>query len=387
MNQLEEYFYTVKSEESKKTYEEYFRYFESFCKMTVTKFLKLPQSKLQDLMIKYIIHMRDRKLSSSSIKGRLTPIFSILELNDILVNKKRVMKYVGESKKTVKDLAYTTEDIEKMVSICKPRTRLIILTYSSTGIRRSALLEIKLKHLEKIEEYGIYRFTIYENSKEEYTTYCTPETAAAIDQHIQYRKDAGEDIDRESWLIRNDFDPHNEYSVKHPKQTSGININTIIRNVLIKVGLRSINQPQSLRNEKSTIHAFRKFATTQFVNSSLNPEIREMLLGHSIGLTGVYYRPSEQVKLNEYLKAVDMLTIDPTFRLKRKIKVLEGREKEIKLMKIKHEEEIEGLRQQLVSNLEIMARAMGERDALMEKYSKVKPKMVNFNLNQLKNKP
>jgi len=30
---------------------------------------------------------------------------------------------------------------------------------------------------------------------------------------------------------------------------------------------------------------------------------------------------------------------------------------------------------------------MGERDALMEKYSKVKPKMVNFNLNQLKNKP
>jgi integrase len=347
MNKLEEYFYTVKSEESKKTYKEYFRYFESFTNMKVVVFLKLPQKKIQEILIKYTINMRDRKLSSSSIKGRLAPVFSILELNDILVNKKRIMKYVGELKKTVKDMAYATQDIQKMVDISKPRTRLIILIYASTGIRRSALLELKLKHLEKIEECGIYRFTIYENSKEEYTTYCTPETAAAIDQYIKYRKEAGENINSESWLIRNDFDVHNTYSVKNPKQTSAINISTIIRNVLIKVGLRSINQPKTLRNEKSTIHAFRKFATTQFVNSNLNPEIREMLLGHSIGLTGVYYKPSEQVMLNEYVKSVDNLTIDPNFRLKRQIRVLEGREQEIVAMKNEHDKEIQAMNEKI----------------------------------------
>lgn len=317
MNQLEEYFYTVKSEESKKTYEEYFRYFESFCNVKVTEFLKQPQKKIQDLLIKYVIHMRDRKLSSSSIKGRLAPVFSILELNDIPVNKKRVMRYVGESK-TMKNTAYTTQDIEKMMNISKPRTRLIILIYSSTGIRRAALLELKLKHIEKIED-GIYSFTIYENTKEEQITYCTVECATAIDQYIEYRREAGEDINRESWLIRNDFDIHNKYSVKNPKQTSAININTIIRNVLIKVGLRSINQPQSLRNEKSTIHAFRKFFTTQLVNSNINPEIREMLLGHKIGLTGVYYRPSEKDMLTEYYKAVPLLTISNEERLKFKL--------------------------------------------------------------------
>src|SRR5688500_1308889 len=114
MNQLEEYFYTVKSDESKKTYREYFRYFESFCNMKVTQFLKLSREEIQDLLKNYTLHMRDKTLSSSSTKGRLAPIFSILELNDVLVNKKRVMRFVGESNKTVKDLAYTTQDIEKM---------------------------------------------------------------------------------------------------------------------------------------------------------------------------------------------------------------------------------------------------------------------------------
>jgi hypothetical protein len=34
--------------------------------------------------------------------------------------------------------------------------------------------------------------------------------------------------------------------------------------------------------------AFVKFTTTQLVNSQVNPEIREMLLGHKIGLASAY---------------------------------------------------------------------------------------------------
>lgn len=41
-----------------------------------------------------------------------------------------------------------------------------------------------------------------------------------------------------------------------------------------------------------------------------------MLLGHKIGLTGVYYKPTEQEMLNEYLKAVPLLTISNEERLK-----------------------------------------------------------------------
>lgn len=333
VNELQEYFYTIKSEETKQTYAEYLRYFEKFTGKNMLKVLKMTPAKIQDLLKEYVIDMRDRKLSSSSITGRLAPIFSILDLNDIVVNKKKILKFVGERKRTFKDEAYTSEDIEKMVDVSKSRTKLIILIYASTGMRRSALLDLKLKHIEKIKEYGIYKFILYENAKEEYITFCTPECAAAIDQYIEIRRQAGEHLTKESWLIRNDFDVSNPESVQNPKPTNAINISTVIRNVLVKAGLRTLGQPRSTRNEQPIIHAFRKFTTTQFVHSSLNPEIREMLLGHSIGLTGVYYRPSDNDLLKEYVKAMDLLTIDPTFRLKNKIIVLEGREKEIESMK------------------------------------------------------
>ena len=57
---------------------------------------------------------------------------------------------------------------------------------------------------------------------------------------------------------------------------------------------------------------------TQAVKSKMNPEAREMLLGHKIGLASAYYRPSEKEMLESYLVAVDNLTIEESNRLKKK---------------------------------------------------------------------
>ena len=57
-----------------------------------------------------------------------------------------------------------------------------------------------------------------------------------------------------------------------------------------------------------TLHGFRKFFKTQTerVMKSLNVEI---LMGHDIGLANSYYKPSEQELLDDYIKAIDLLTI------------------------------------------------------------------------------
>ncbi len=70
-------------------------------------------------------------------------------------------------------------------------------------------------------------------------------------------------------------------------------------------------------------HGFRKFWMNQAVNAKLNPEIREMLLGHRIGLASSYYRPTEVEIRLEAEKATDLLTIDPSNRLRRKVEKLE----------------------------------------------------------------
>ncbi|HSA72351.1 MAG TPA: hypothetical protein VLD84_00180, partial [Nitrososphaeraceae archaeon] len=97
-------------------------------------------------------------------------------------------------------------------------------------------------------------------------------------------------------------------------------IPTMLEDFIRHCGLRTVNTKNRYkRKEVPILHGFRKFFTTQLVNSKLNPEIREMLLGHKIGLASAYYKPSEQEMLNEYLKAVNLLTINEENRLKLKL--------------------------------------------------------------------
>ena len=58
-------------------------------------------------------------------------------------------------------------------------------------------------------------------------------------------------------------------------------------------------------------------------NKRINPEIREMLLGHKIGLSSSYYRPSETELLEEYLRVIPELTINEENRLQKQVQELQ----------------------------------------------------------------
>jgi hypothetical protein len=57
----------------------------------------------------------------------------------------------------------------------------------------------------------------------------------------------------------------------------------------------------------------------------MNPEIREMLLSHSIGIAGAYYKPTVAEMLNCYMTAVDngYFCISEEKKWKRKAEKLE----------------------------------------------------------------
>jgi len=67
----------------------------------------------------------------------------------------------------------------------------------------------------------------------------------------------------------------------------------------------------------------RRFFTKQLVDSKVNPEIREMFLGHKIGLAGCYYKPTEEEMYLEYQKAENNLTINEENRLRKKVETLQ----------------------------------------------------------------
>ena len=119
----------------------------------------------------------------------------------------------------------------------------------------------------------------------------------------------------------------------------------MLQNCINNTGLREIDhQNPRKRKEVAMFHGFRKFFTKQLVDSKLNPEIREMLLGHKIGLASAYYKPTPEEMLNEYLKAVNLLTINEENRLKQKVEILEIEKSQLATLK----EDFEKLRKQVM---------------------------------------
>jgi integrase len=298
-------------------------------------FLQHPKA-IEEILIQYIVFMRDKGLSHSTISGRISAVTSFLQLNDIITNHKKLHKFMGENNKTVKDEAYSREDLLKMCQHTTFRTRVVIAIYSSTGIRKGALIDLRLKHIKKIDNYNIYKFTIYENTNYEYITFCTPECGSLIDEYIAQRKAAGETITDESYLIRNDFNFALKYKVKTPKAITLQSLSLMMDLLLQRVELRKVNHKTETstykRHKKASFHAFRKYFNTCLANCDVNVTIKEMLMGHSVGLDNSYFRPTEKQLLTEYLKAVNELTINEENRLRTRVAKLEVEKSQIEAL-------------------------------------------------------
>jgi len=158
----------------------------------------------QGQIIKHLISLREKRLSSNSISTRLNAIYHFYDMNDVALNKKKINMFKGESTKKVADRAYTHEEIKKVLDVSDLRAKIITLLMASSGIRIGGLPPLTLRNIEKID--SIYKITVYENSNSQYFTFCTPECASYIDAYLEYRTRNGEKLHKESFLIRDQFD-------------------------------------------------------------------------------------------------------------------------------------------------------------------------------------
>jgi integrase len=243
--------------------------------------------------------------------------------------------FKGEFSRKSVDRSYTHQEISKILQVCDLRMKVVILLMASSGCRVGAIPSLKMRNLEKVSKNSVYKVTVYEGSKESYYTFTTPECASFIDSYLEFRESNGEKINKDCFLIRDQFDITDFEQIRNKSKGITLNtLNTMIGTLLIKAGLRSVDHTSKyIRKEVARAHGFRKFFTTQLVNSKINPEIREMLLGHKIGLASCYYRPSEQEMYDEYMKAVNSLTINEENRLKIKVELLESEKNEITRMR------------------------------------------------------
>ncbi len=320
----------VKSPETRKKYSYYLlKYIKDHLNLDKEKLADLllqDSKKIEEDIISYIKVLRDKEdLSYSTINTRLAAIYLFFTMNDIVINRKKINRYLGENIKTIKDRAYTREEIKQIIETCDLKFKVVVSLMVSSGCRIGAIPNLRLSSLKYIEKYDLYQVIFYENTKEEYYSFTTPEFSKYLTEYLEFRKRSGERLIPQSPLIRTDFVIDDLLRVQNPKPLTLGTFFVYLRQILVKAGLR-VSSPQKERKEISANHAFRKFVHTTMANAKINVEIREMLLGHSIGLGDAYYRPTAEQCLLEYLKVVDDLTINEENRLQKQVQQLEDQD-------------------------------------------------------------
>ena len=166
----------IKSPATKEAYETSLRRYLNHIKQKTPDDLLVHASSpryIESQIIDYIMSLRNNQVSYATIQFLVAPIFTFYQLNDVVLNRKKVSKYLGEYKRVVKDGVYTTEQIAQMLKSADTRMRLIILLLSSTGARIGSLPGLTLGNLTKIPQYNLYKIVFYEGTNNEYYSFTT----------------------------------------------------------------------------------------------------------------------------------------------------------------------------------------------------------------------
>lgn len=306
MQALELFLSSIRSPETRNMYSTYFGKYQEFMGLDDIFCQNNPRA-IELKIIEFIMKMKSKGKGYSTIHNYIAAVLAFYKINDIILNVAKINKFIPIQMKVKRDRAYSREEISKFLEISDERFRAVILLMTSAGVRVGALPLLKVRNLEN------QKLTVYESDKEEYFTFITPECQKAIQTYLDIRFRCGEKLNKNSYLIREQFDIKDPFQIGRPRPLT-------VR--MVKSKVIDIHKRIGMPKEVAITHGFRKFFTTQLINSKVNPEIREMLLGHKIGLASCYYRPTEEEMFSEYEKAIDNLTIDPANRLKRKVEVL-----------------------------------------------------------------
>lgn len=345
------------SKATRRSYEQQLKKFMSFLKVNdPQELLKWDSKVIESRITDFIIRCRKEGRAQQSIHCYYMAIKHFFEINDVVLNWKKLKLFVGRAngKKAI-DRPYTHAEIHSLINRAEPRMKIAILLMCSAGLRLGALPYLSVGNLRKIFlpsfQKHIYEITVYAGEPESYKTYCTFECADVIDSYLQFRqKNYNEIIDEQSPLLIN-LPPASGFSYDNDDEDDDVlpiamkqdNIKALLWMLMYNAGIRQKENKKSRRGGQRHIvmgnHGARKFFKTQCTSAGVGHQFSEDWLGHSTGLHGVYNKPLEHEHLEQYTKAIPYLTINEEERQKRKVAELTAaREKDQSTFQKKYEE-------------------------------------------------
>jgi hypothetical protein len=350
---LSVFLYALKAPETKRQYPRRLKVFLDFLKLQgpieqqSIQFLTLVKQNpqwLQSSLMQFISFQKERarkgEISYSTINNyyKATKLFIDMNVDTPIINWKKVSRGIPTGKRAANDRAPTAEELLKLSQYPDRRIKPIIYIMASSGIRLGAWDYLQWKHVgPMINEKGeivAAKLTVYADESDQYYCFITPAAYIALKEWMDYRKLHGEEIAGESWLMRDLWQTTDtNYGAKFglatiPKKLKSSGIKSLIERAIRAQGLFKPLPPGVCRREWKGVHGMRKFYKTH-AEQVMKPINVEITMGHDIGVSASYYKPTENEVLEDYLKAVDLLTINGNSKLLQK----QVRDKEVMNLK------------------------------------------------------
>ena len=305
----------IKSQQTRESYTRYLNEFRDFFIIkSYDKLIEIEPKKIQEMLENFLMYQSNQGLSLSSVNGKLSALKLFFAMNDIVaLNWIKLSKMKPEKKKLTGDKPYTTKDIQDMLQRIGLNLKFICIVHimSASAIRIGSFAELKLKHIQDMPN-GCKSLLVYDDDKAEYTTFIHQEAVEALEKYLESRRNSGEVLTPESWLIPS----------KHDSRI--VNDTRSIRTQMARYAHKgSVEIKKRGRYEKQANHAFRKrFDTILKSNQNINISLAEKMMGHSITipLDNVYFKPAIELMFDNYQKAIPELMIDDKYRFQLQLK-------------------------------------------------------------------
>ena len=288
-------------------------------------------------LLKHFVRVQKRRVKAGKIAaGTVWNYYKAAKLfcseNDIKINWKKISRQMPYSNGQAQDRIPDEEEIKNLIEYPDKRIKGIVCTMISSGMKIGSWDYLQWKHITPIKDENNNRIvaakiiiTDTKNDNNEYFSFITPEAYKELDKWREYRKKHGEDVNDESYVLRNLFEATtrnevNEIKIQNPIKLKPAGVKSLLERAAESQKLFKPLEKGKHRRDWKLANSMRKFFTTQCKLAGLNSMHIEMLLGNDTGSDSSYHIPTEKQLLEDYLKAVQLLTIGDENKSKDKIK-------------------------------------------------------------------
>jgi len=246
---------------------------------------------------RFVADLDERGLSPNSIRGYVSRVMQYFAYNDVFLDKDVFRVKVGLPRvEEPDDRAPTVEELRKILSWGKLRTKTLMLVLASSGMRIGEAIKLHVKDVDFNSKPTKVTLSSEVASKtgERRITYISDEATEYLKRYLDERIHHPE-----AWLFVSEADNSRHVSDDRAWRT--------IINCVDKAGLGKSKETTMQGRRKIHPHSLRKFFFSKVVGM-IGEAAAHALMGHSSYMK-TYYRRTDEERAKDYLKCMQHLTI------------------------------------------------------------------------------